>query len=140
MATKIFLDANVLIDVVQNRVGFVEASSKILQLGLDGDCELWASDVTMVTVSFYAKKNRTDEQLYEVMWELRSIINIAPTGPLAIDWALQQRSRDFEDSVQYYAAMRCEAEYIITRNQRDYPHADIPVASPQEFIQMLSME
>ena len=61
MAAKVYLDANVLIDVVQNRVPFVDNSSKILQMGLDGMCELWASDVTMVTVSFYEKKNRTTQ-------------------------------------------------------------------------------
>jgi len=53
MCIRIFLDANVLIDVVQNRIDFVEASSKILQLGLDGRCELWVSDITMVTVAYY---------------------------------------------------------------------------------------
>lgn len=51
---KVFLDANVLIDVVQNRIDFVETSSKVLQLGLDGECELCASDITFTTVSFYA--------------------------------------------------------------------------------------
>ena len=106
MATKIFLDANVLIDVVMNRAVFVENSSKVLQMGLDGDCELWASDLTMVTVSFYAKKNRTTAQLYEVMKELRSMIQVVSTGVAAIDWALQQGFHDFEDAVQYYAALQ----------------------------------
>lgn len=55
---KVFLDANVLIDVVLNRIDFVEESSKVLQLGLDGTCELCASDVTFTTVSYYARKNR----------------------------------------------------------------------------------
>ena len=140
MATKIFLDANVLIDVVQNREGFVEPASKVLQLGLDGDCELWESDVTMVTVSFYAKKNRTTEQLYEVMRELRTMRDVVSTGASAIDWALQQGNRDFEDAVQYYAAMQCDAEYIVTRNERDYPYPEIPAISPTEFLKIMSIE
>lgn len=140
MATKVFLDANVLIDVVMNRAIFVENSSKVLQMGLDGDCELWVSDLTMVTVSFYAKKNRTLEQLYEVMKELRSIIQVASTGAAAIDWALQQGFHDFEDAVQYYAALHCGAEYIITRNERDYPYSEIPVVSPLEFLKINNVE
>ena len=140
MATKLFLDANVLIDVVQNREGFVEPASKVLQLGLDGDCDLCASDVTMVTVSFYAKKNRTTEQLYEVMRELRTMIDVVSTGASAIDWALQQGNRDFEDAVQYYAAMRCDAEYIIPRNERDYPYTEIPAISPVEFLRIMDVE
>ena len=140
MATKVFLDANVLIDVVMNRAIFVENSSKVLQMGLDGDCELWVSDLTMVTVSFYAKKNRTLEQLYEVMKELRSIIQVASTGAAAIDWALQQGFHDFEDAVQYNAALHCGAEYIITRNERDYPYSEIPVISPLEFLKINNVE
>lgn len=137
---KVFLDANVLIDVVQNRIDFVETSSKVLQLGLDGECELCASDITFTTVSFYARKNRTQEQLYEVLQSLRDFIDVAPSGKIAIDWALQQKSKDFEDSVQYYTALRSGAEYIVSKNVRDYPYNDIPVVSPIEFLKKMGVE
>lgn len=137
---KVFLDANVLIDVVQNRIDFVETSSKVLQLGLDGECELCASDITFTTVSFYARKNRTQEQLYEVLQSLRDFIDVAPSGKIAIDWALQQKSKDFEDSVQYYTALRSGAEYIVSRNVRDYPYNDIPVVSPIDFLKKMGVE
>ncbi|MBS7364172.1 MAG: PIN domain-containing protein [Paludibacteraceae bacterium] len=137
---KVFLDANVLIDVVQNRIDFVETSSKVLQLGLDGECELCASDITFTTVSFYARKNRTQEQLYEVLQSLRDFIDVAPSGKIAIDWALQQKSKDFEDSVQYYTVLRSGAEYIVSRNVRDYPYNDIPVVSPIEFLKKMGVE
>lgn len=94
----------------------------------------------MVTVSFYAKKNRTTEQLYEVMRELRTMIDVVSTGASAIDWALQQGNRDFEDAVQYYAAMQCDAEYIVTRNERDYPYSEIPAISPTEFLRIMCIE
>ena len=140
MCIRIFLDANVLIDVVQNRIDFVEASSKILQLGLDGRCELWVSDITMVTVAYYAKRHRTIEQFYHVMCELRSILNVVSPGVSAIDWALQQRNKDFEDTIQYYAAKWCGTEYIITRNERDYPYTDIPAVSPTTFLKLIGAE
>lgn len=137
---KVFLDTNVLIDVVQNRTDFVEASSKVLQLGLERECELCASDITFTTVSYYARKNRTPEQLYGVLQSLRDFIDIAPSGKTAIDWALHKKSKDFEDAVQYYAALRYGAEYIISRNVRDYPYDDIPVISPLEFLRIMGVE
>lgn len=137
---KVFLDANVIIDVVQNRTDFVEASSKVLQLGLDGECELCASDITFTTVSYYARKNRTPEQLYDVLQSLREIVDVAPSGKGAIDWALRQKSKDFEDAVQYYAALRSGAEYIVSRNVRDYPYDDIIVISPQDFLKEMGVE
>lgn len=137
---KVFLDANVIIDVVQNRIDFVEASSKVLQLGLDGDCELCASDITFTTVSFYARKQRTLEQLYDVLQSLRDFIDIVPSGKLAIDWALQHKLHDFEDAVQYFSALRSGAEYIVSRNVRDYPYDDIPVLTPTEFLDMMGVK
>lgn len=137
---KVFLDANVIIDVVLNRTDFIEASSKVLQLGLEGECELCASDITFTTVSFYAKKHRTAEQLYEVLQSLREIIDIVPSGKTAIDWALNQKARDFEDAVQYYSALRSGSEYIVSRNVRDYPFDDIPVITPQEFLNNMRVE
>lgn len=137
---KVFLDANVLIDVVQNRKDFVEASSKVLQLGLEGDCDLCASDITFTTVSYYARKNRTQEQLYDVLQTLREIIDIAPSGKVAIDWALRKKSKDFEDAVQYYAALRSGAEFIVSRNVRDYPYNDITVLTPLEFLKEMGVE
>ena len=132
---KVFLDANIIIDVVQNRTDFVEESSKVLQSGLEGFIDLCASDVTFTTVSFYARKQRTTEQLYEIMQSLRDFIDVVPTGRIAIDWALQRKAKDFEDSVQYYAALRTGADYIVSRNVRDYPFDDIPVVTPQDCCQ-----
>ena len=137
---KVFLDANIIIDVVQNRTDFVEQSSKILQSGLEGLIDLCASDVTFTTVSFYARKQRTTEQLYEIMQSLRDFIDVVPTGRIAIDWALQRKAKDFEDSVQYYAALRAGVDYIVSRNVRDYPFDDIPVVTPQDFFSIMGFE
>ena len=137
---KVFLDANIIIDVVQNRTDFVEQSSKILQSGLEGLIDLCASDVTFTTVSFYARKQRTTEQLYEIMQSLRDFIDVVPTGRIAIDWALQRKAKDFEDSVQYYAALRAGVDYIVSRNVRDYPFDDILVVTPQDFFSIMGCE
>ena len=137
---KVFLDANIIIDVVQNRTDFVEESSKVLQSGLEGFIDLCASDVTFTTVSFYARKQRTTEQLYEIMQSLRDFIDVVPTGRIAIDWALQRKAKDFEDSVQYYAALRAGVDYIVSRNVRDYPFDDIPVVTPQDFFSIMGFE
>ena len=137
---KVFLDANIIIDVVQNRTDFVEQSSKVLQSGLEGLIDLCASDVTFTTVSFYARKQRTTEQLYEIMQSLRDFIDVVPTGRIAIDWALQRKAKDFEDSVQYYAALRAGVDYIVSRNVRDYPFDDIPVVTPQDFFSIMGFE
>lgn len=137
---KLFLDTNVILDVVLNRQNFCEQAQKILQLSIDGECELCASDVTFTTVSYYARKNRTREQLYEVLRTLRELIVVAPTGRESIDWAISQEWKDFEDAVQYYAAFRAGADYVVSRNVRDYPYDDVPAVTPNDILAMFHKE
>jgi hypothetical protein len=44
---------------------------------------------------------------------------------------------DFEDAMQYYSALREQADVIITRNKDDYAAAQIPVYEPQEFLDLM---
>ena len=50
------------------------------------------------------------------------------------------KAKDFEDSVQYYAALRAGVDYIVSRNVRDYPFDDIPVVTPQDFFSIMGFE
>ena len=52
----------------------------------------------------------------------------------------EEHGEDFEDTIQYYAAKWCGAEYIITRNERDYPYTDIPAVSPTTFLKLIGAE
>jgi hypothetical protein len=44
--------------------------------------------------------------------------------------------KDFEDGIQFFSAMRCDADYLITRNVKDFPHQDIPILTPEEFLKL----
>lgn len=78
--------------------------------------------------------------MYEVLQSIRDFVDVVPSGKVAIDWALRQKSKDFEDAVQYYAALRSGAEYIISRDVRDYPYNGIPVITPRDFLKIMGVE
>ena len=44
------------------------------------------------------------------------------------------------DVVQNYSAIQCGANYIITRNERDYPQTTITIISPSEFLRLSNVE
>jgi hypothetical protein len=41
---------------------------------------------------------------------------------------------DFEDALQVSAAQACGADYIITRNGRDFVQSPLPALSPDDFL------
>ncbi len=56
------------------------------------------------------------------------ILTRAQTSPLP----------DFEDNIQLFSAQQVSANYIITRNKRDFAQADISVVSPDEFLKAVA--
>ena len=41
---------------------------------------------------------------------------------------------DFEDAMQFRCAQKAKADYIITRNTKDFTASSIPVYTPHEFL------
>jgi len=64
-------------------------------------------------------------------------LSIVTENDTLIHEALKSPFNDFEDAVQYYAAVTANADYIITRNTKDYKHADIPALTAEQFLQTL---
>lgn len=44
---------------------------------------------------------------------------------------------DFEDAVQAAAALRLGADYLVTRNERDFKGAPVPTAKPSTLLSLL---
>lgn len=43
--------------------------------------------------------------------------------------------KDFEDAIQFVTAERVNADYIITRNTKDFQNSKIPALTPNEFLE-----
>ena len=49
---------------------------------------------------------------------------------------LLSRTRDYEDDLVAYSAHRTGADFIVTRNGRDFEKSPVPVLSPTEFVDL----
>ena len=45
--------------------------------------------------------------------------------------------KDFEDSIQFFAAKKEFIDIIVTRNKKDYPKNIISIMNPTEFLNSL---
>ena len=131
---KLFLDTNVVVDFVVCREPFAASAIQIFQLAENNDHQLYISDLSFVNVAYVIRKGLSNDLLYKTLGKLRSYLHVANVGSQAIDAALQLKSKDFEDAVQYYSAKQIAADCIITRNKKDFSFSDIPVWTPEEFL------
>ncbi|MCQ2244192.1 MAG: PIN domain-containing protein [Bacteroidaceae bacterium] len=132
----LFLDTNVVIDYLTSRECFSMYSAALFQLAEDGIVELYLSDITITNISYILRREEKDK-LYASLTMLAESVNIVAASSPIIKRAIKAKWDDFEDATQYFSAMNCKADYLVTRNAKDFKDSTIPVVSPQELLQNL---
>ena len=138
MKEKLFLDTNVVIDLLGEREPFYESAAKIASLADIGRIQIYVSALTYPT-TYYLLTRFEDKEM--VKKKIRKFKVIAETSDLTdkiIDKALSSKFKDFEDSLQYYCALEMRCNMIITRNVKDFKESEILILTPNEYLKSLN--
>ena len=133
---KIFLDSDVILDMLLKRPGFYLPSANIIALAYERRINAVTSSVAFVNVHYFLDKYDRNNK-FQLLTRIRSVISILEVGETVIDLALKSGLNDFEDTVQYYTALKANVDFIITRNIKDYKQSTIPVLTPDQFLTIL---
>jgi predicted nucleic acid-binding protein len=134
---RLFLDTNVILDLILNRQPFFDDIAKIVTLSEKGKHKLVTSSVSFVNCNYILGRSIKKEKVIENLKIARLIFDIIDVSQTDIDKSLNSHFEDFEDGVQYYSALRNNCNYIITRDNKDFKHSEIPVLAPSEFLKIL---
>ena len=130
----VLVDLNILLDVLQMREPFYEASARLLALIETGRVKGYIAAHSVTTLFYLIQKDKSAAQARADITSLTQFLEIAPVDQSTIEQALNLDYRDFEDAVQMISALQCKAEYLITRNVSDYQPALLPVIQPVDFL------
>lgn len=131
---KVFIDTNILLDLLCKREKYVDDALALFDLAVDDKIELLVSDLTIANIKYITRKDIPTGRFYEIILALRPVLTIVPIGAGAVDRALCLKARDFEDALQYFSAVQASADFLITRNVKDYGFAQMEVCSPHDFL------
>jgi len=134
---RVFLDTNVVIDLLGEREPFYDSAAKITTLADKGEIHLVVSALTYSTVYYLLSRFENKEQVKEKIRKFKVIAETSDLTDKVVDKGLSSRFFDFEDSLQYYCAIRKGCNILITRNGKDFKESDIPVLSPDEYLNSL---
>ncbi len=134
---KVLFDTNIILDVLLDRKPFSEHASYILSSVERSEVSGFLCATTITTIHYLLSKYLDKEKAIDSITSIMALFEVAPVNRLVIENALQSKFTDFEDSVLHESARHAGAEYIITRNLKDFKNAKIPVFSPTEFLSML---
>ena len=132
---KVFLDTNILLDIIEARQEFLLASSNVFDLGIKGEIEMFATPLTFANCVYTARKNVGYENAIHGLKALKAYVKTTPMNDEQVTDALCSGMPDFEDMLQYKAAEASNCDVIITRDKkRHFPQDGIPVLSPDTFL------
>ena len=133
----VLIDLNILLDVLQKREQFYEASARLLAAVELGKVRGLVAAHSITTLFYLIRKDRSVADARATITNLLQFIEIAPVDQSTIEQALNLDYRDFEDAVQMISAVQCKVDYLITRNEKDYQPALLPVLQPVDFLSTL---
>ncbi|WP_396184570.1 type II toxin-antitoxin system VapC family toxin [Flavobacterium sp.] len=132
---NIFLDTNVLMDILANRQPFYKSSAEIYKLGLRKKVVLFTSSNTISTLHYLLKKFTTEENIRQSLDEVTTVLSIIPIDINIIKKSLKSNHKDFEDAIQIVSAQSINnMDCIVTRDLKDYKFAEIAVLTPDDFL------
>jgi len=132
---KVFVDTNVVLDVLLERHPFSEDSFMVFQLANLKRIKGYLSAASITDIFYFVRKKWRDfEEVYQKMNKLTQLFSVVSVSETTIANALALRWKDFEDAIQYMAAAECGVDCIVTRNAADYKMPVVPCMSPVDFI------
>lgn len=136
MKKKIFIDTDVILDLVFERKPFFYDSQKILSLVEKNYLLGFTSSLIMANCYYIINITKNKNIAKKTIEKLRSILTVLPFTDKELGESLNSNIKDFEDGIQYFIAVNNGINTIITRNIQDYKKVDINVFLPNDFLKL----
>ncbi len=131
---KVLIDTNIILDVLCKRPAFYEDSAKIFKL-----CEVKKisgviSALSIPNIMYILRKELDADKTREVLDSLMLIFSVADLKADDLKKAADMRFKDYEDAIQSACATRIKANYIVTRNIKDFSESKVTAIKPAELL------
>jgi predicted nucleic acid-binding protein len=132
---NIFLDANVLVSVMNKEYPLFTYTSRIVSLSDSRKFKIFTSPVCLAIAFYFAQKKNKGTAKQKIN-TLTDHIYVAECGASCIKKALLNPVvNDFEDGIEYYSALESKCRCIITEDTGDFYFFDIEVLTSRNFFE-----
>lgn len=135
---KVFVDANIILDVVLERQKYYLESSNVIDLAPSGVVEMYVTVLTFANALYVSRPVLGKANAIDTLEEMFKYFHIAPLGQEEYEAATLMSRKDMEDDFQYCAAVSAGCDVLVTRNVKDFPKNDkIAIMQPGDFLNSL---
>jgi predicted nucleic acid-binding protein len=132
---RIFLDANILVSVLNKEYPLFTYAARIISLADNKKFTVYTSPVCLAIAFYFAEKKSGTSLAKQKIKLLSEKISITTIGKNEVIQALENKQvNDFEDGIEYYAALHNKCDVIVTEDTGDFYFADIKICKAQHFL------
>ena len=117
---NIFLDTNIVLDLLAYRMPFYTEAAKLFSLADKEKIRLSISALCLADSNYILSRQHPEMEVRKILRKFKVLVNVLPLDDKISDLALSSEFKDFEDAIQYFTAIENDQDIIITRNQPDF--------------------
>ena len=137
--TNIFIDANVLVGVLNKEYPLFSDAARILSLAEHRNFTLFTSPICLAIAFYFAEKKSGAIQAKSKITKLLNHISITTTNEAVVKLAINNvLVNDFEDGMQYYSALASDCSVIVTEDKDDYYYSELQVLNCREMLERVT--
>jgi len=137
---NVFIDTNVLMDVLIQREPFYMASAQVWSLAEKGIVCGLISVISFSNIYYIVRKQKNRRIAERTLVNLRDTFIPIALNKQILNQAIDAGFTDFEDGIQYFSAVQGDADYLVSRNPKHFKNVDLPILAPDEFIAALGVQ
>jgi len=134
---RALVDTNVFLDVLLARTGLVDESQQVLDWFESHPGDGWIAWHTLSNLYYVGWKTAGREKALAAIDDILGAFEVCPVASTEAWRARNLGMADFEDALQSSAAVAARAEYIVTRNTRDFRKSPVKSLSPRAFLALV---
>ena len=136
--TGVFIDVNVVLDVLAEREPFVADSQPVLQLVEARVVEGVLAAHSVTTLHYLLSKHLSKARARRTLEDLLHILRVEAVDEDRVRYALALNWADFEDAVQAACAEKAEADYLVTRDKKGFKRSVVRSVTPAELVAIVT--
>ena len=134
---KVLVDLNIILDVLGEREPHYQTSAEVWGAIEAGEVEGLIAAHSITTMHYLVSKYLGQDMARAAVRDIMKVFSVCAVDKDVIQEAIGLGWADFEDAVQMAAADRSGADYLVTRNPKDFEGGPIDVLQPGELLALL---
>lgn len=134
---KVFIDCDICLDLLSERPPHYTHAARLFTLADKGKIKLYVSSLSFSNLHYLLSRQFSPKDARRILSKFKILVNIASVDEKIIDLALSSEFKDFEDAIQYFAAIENNIDILLTRNLKDYKQARISIMTAEDFLSTL---